>query len=123
MECPECKSQHISKNGKNKQNKQKYICVSCSRQFILDYEPHKGYSDELRKECLIMYLNGMGLRAIERVKGVHHTTIMTWIKKVGVLLPDAYAPETVPQVGELDELETFIGKKKPSLDLDSSRSF
>lgn len=48
---------------------------------------------------------------------------MTWIKKVGALLPDAYAPETVPQVGELDELETFIGKKKQSLDLDSSRSF
>ena len=62
MECPECKSQHISKNGKNKQNKQKYICVSGSGQFILDYEPHKGYWDELRKECLIMYLNGMGLR-------------------------------------------------------------
>jgi hypothetical protein len=37
---------------------------------------------------------------------------MTWIKKVGALLPDAYAPETLPQVGELDELETFIGKKK-----------
>ncbi len=62
MECLECKSQHISKNGKNKQNKQKYICVSGSHQFILDDEPHKGDWDELRKECLIMYLNGMGLR-------------------------------------------------------------
>ena len=33
---------------------------------------------------------------------------MTGINKVGALLPDAYAPETVPQVGELDELETSI---------------
>ncbi len=58
-----------------------------------------------------MYLNGMGLRGIERVKGVHHTTVMTWIKKVGEILPDAYVPDRIPQVGELDELETFVGSK------------
>ena len=28
------------------------------------------------------------------------------------LLPMAYDPETTPQVGELDELETFVGQKK-----------
>ena len=60
-----------------------------------------------------MYVNGMGFRAIERVKGVHHTTVITWVKQVGELLPDAYDPETVPQVGELDELQTFVGSKKP----------
>jgi hypothetical protein len=42
------------------------------------------------------------------------------VKQIGQLLPDAYVPETTPQVGELDELETFIGsKKKKNLDLDS----
>ncbi len=59
-----------------------------------------------------MYVNGMGFRAIARVKGVHHTTVITWVKKVGVLLPNAYDPETLPEVGELDELETFVGQKK-----------
>jgi hypothetical protein len=54
----------------------------------------------------------MGFRAIERVKGVHHTTVMTWVKQIGELLPDAYAPEVIPQVGELHELETFVGSKK-----------
>jgi hypothetical protein len=54
----------------------------------------------------------MGFRAIERVKGVHNTTVMSWVQKVGELLPDAYTPETIPQVGELDELETFVGQKK-----------
>jgi hypothetical protein len=38
--------------------------------------------------------------------------VITWVKRVGELLPDAYAPETVPEVGELDELETFVGSKK-----------
>jgi hypothetical protein len=59
-----------------------------------------------------MYVHGSGFRAIERVKGVHHTTVTTWVKQVGEFLPDAYAPETVPEVGELDELETFVGFKK-----------
>jgi transposase len=59
-----------------------------------------------------MYVNGSGFRAIERVKGVHHTTVIDWVAKVSERLPDSYAPGTTPQVGELDELETFVGFKK-----------
>jgi len=110
MKCPECKSDHINKNGHRGQ-KQNYICVNCGRQFIDEYEP-KGYSEEVKRLCLKMYVNGMGFRAIERVTGVSRTTIMDWVKQVGKLLPDAYEPETIPNVGELDELETFVGKKK-----------
>jgi transposase-like protein len=111
MECPECQSTHVNKNG-HKKGKQNYLCVECGRQFIECYQPHKGYAQEVKHECLKMYVNGMGFRAIERVKGVHHTTIINWVKQVGELLPDAYEPETIPNVGELDELETFIGSKK-----------
>ena len=46
-----------------------------------------------------MYVNGMGLRAIERVKGVHHTTVINWVKQLGKLLPDVYDPEVIPEVG------------------------
>ena len=59
-----------------------------------------------------MYLNGMRFRGIERVTGVHHTTIINWVKQGGKLLPNAYYPEVIPEVGELDELETFVGSKK-----------
>ena len=113
MNCPECNSTHIRKNG-IKKGKQNHICVHCHRQFITQYENRKGYSNEVKRECLKMYVNGMGFRAIQRVKGVHHTTIIHWVKQVGELLPDTYDPETVPEVGELDELETFIGSKKTS---------
>jgi transposase-like protein len=111
MQCPECGSTNISKNGKQK-GKQNHICKECRRQFFDTYSLPAGYSDEFKRECLRMYVNGSGFRAIERVKGVHHTTVITWVKQVGKLLPDAYAPETVPEVGELDELETFVGSKK-----------
>ena len=61
-----------------------------------------------------MYVNGMGFRGIERVTGVHHTTVINWVRQVGERLPLASDPETSPQVGELDELETFVGQKKKS---------
>ncbi len=64
-----------------------------------------------------MLVNGR-FRAIERVKGVHHTTVITWVKQIGELLPDAYDPEVLPEVGELDKLETFVSLKKQNLALD-----
>jgi transposase-like protein len=117
MQCPECQSTHVRKNGKKK-GKQNHICVNCGRQFIDRYD-EPGYSDEFKRECLKMYLNGMGFRGIERVKGVHHTTVITWVKQVGELLPDAYPPKSMPQVSEFDELQTFVGsKKKEGVDMD-----
>jgi insertion element IS1 protein InsB len=120
MQCPECNSHHIRKNG-IKKGKQNHICVNCSRQFIDRYESTKGYSDQLRQECLKLYVNGMGFRAIERVKQVHHTTVITWVRQAGQQIPDAYEPEQTPEVGELDELETFVGSKKQNLAVDGGR--
>ena len=57
---------------------------------------NRGYSYKLKRECLKIYVNGMGLRAIERG---HYTTIITGLKAVGKLLPDAYTPEQIPDIG------------------------
>lgn len=59
-----------------------------------------------------MYLNSMGFRAVERVVGVHHTTVIDWVRQKGKKLPDSIASENVPDVCKLDELETFVGSKK-----------
>ena len=99
MECPEFNSTRVNKNGR-KAGQQNHICVDCGRQFIDSYQAHQGDAEEIKKECLLMYVNGMGFRAIlfqrgfanERIKGVHHTSIINWVKQVGELLPNAYAP-------------------------------
>ena len=113
MKCPECSSEHIRKNG-HRQHKQNYICVECRRQFLNEYEP-KGYSDDVKRLCLKMYVNGMGVRGISRVTDIAHTTILNWIAQSGELLPERYDPKQNPQVGELDELETFVSKKQNKL--------
>jgi IS1 family transposase len=88
-----------------------HICVICGRQFIDSYE-QQGYSEEIRSECLEMYVNGSGFRAIERVKKVHHTTIINWVKKAGKSLPNSPDYDEIPEITQVDELETFVGKKK-----------
>jgi insertion element IS1 protein InsB len=80
MECPECNSTHIRKNG-IKKGKQNHIWVDCGRQFIDIYDQPRGYSDVMKRECLKMDVNGMGFSGIERVKGVHHTIVITWVRQ------------------------------------------
>ena len=58
-----------------------------------------------------MYLEGLGFRAIGRLLNVSHTAVFYWIKKAGKTteLP----VETKPvEVVEVDEMHTYVGKKK-----------
>ncbi len=84
MKCLRCESTHTRKNGRQR-GKQNYICVDCKRQFI-EYYDHKGYREDIKIECLEMYVNGSGFRAIERVKKVHHTTVLNWVRQLGCLI-------------------------------------
>ncbi len=86
--------------------KQRWKCFDCGRIFRESYE-QKGYHPQVKEICLKMYLNGMGFRGIERVTGIHHTTIINWVKESGKELPED--EEDSPMVAELDELQTYIG--------------
>lgn len=59
-----------------------------------------------------MYVNGAGFRAIERVKKVHHTTVINWVKAIGNTMSDPPEKDEIPEVTQIDELETFVGSKK-----------
>ncbi len=74
MQCPKCQSTHIR---------------TCGRQFIKNYDRANGYDEQTKQECLTAYVNGMGFRAIERLKGVHYTTIIHWVKSVETRLSNA----------------------------------
>lgn len=89
MHCPDCNSTEIQKNGKRR-GKQNHICTNCGCQFIDVYSPPNGYSDEVKLECLKAYVNGTGFRVIERQTGVHHTTIINWVKQTAEKLPNIF---------------------------------
>ncbi len=119
MNCPYCASNHIRKNG-HRRGKQNYLCVDCERQFIESYSK-RGYNDEIKQQCLTMYVNGIGFRAIERLTGVNHNTVINWVKEVAGKLPDAPEHSEIPEVAQVDELETFVSKKKQNLVMDSGK--
>ena len=54
----------------------------------------------------------MGFRQIERCTDVSHNAVINWVKQAAQQLPEHPPIETIPDVGELDELQTFVGSKK-----------
>ena len=118
MKCPNCQSSKIRKNG-HCRGKQNYHCQECDRQFINQYTA-RGYSTEVKENCLKMYVNGLGFRAIERITGVNHNTVIRWVRKSAHALPNAPLVEEIPEITEIDELQTYVGQKKQNLAVDNS---
>jgi insertion element IS1 protein InsB len=84
MKCPHCESLNVSRNG-HRRSKQNYLCNHCGRQFLEAYSP-KGYSADVKNICIKMYVNGMTLRAIERITEINHNTISNWLRQAGIQL-------------------------------------
>jgi transposase-like protein len=79
MQCPRCYSNQIFKNGRRK-SRQCYKCKQCNRQFLEFYHPWS-YSNDIKQLCLQMHLNGMSLRKIQQETNIHHTTVLSWVRK------------------------------------------
>jgi insertion element IS1 protein InsB len=58
-----------------------------------------------------MSVNGLGFRGIERVQNRHHANVIKWVRAVVEALPDTPNRSDIPESTEVDELETFLGKK------------
>ena len=110
MNCPHCKSSKKKKNG-FRRGKQCYQCKDCGCQYVENPKP-RSYSNEVKQLCLKMYLNGMGFRAIARVTDIDHATIINWVKEKGKTLSDEPQEDELPEITEIDELQTFVGRKK-----------
>jgi len=67
-----------------------------------------------------MYLAGLGFRAIGRVLKVSHTAVYSWIKQAGKAVELPVEDKDI-EVVEVDEMHTFVGKKKLPMALDRRR--
>lgn len=81
LKCPRCQSERICKNG-HKNGKQRFLCKECRRQFV-EFRTQPGYDEAFKQICLQAYQNGKSFREIERTYGVHHTTVLSWVKQAG----------------------------------------
>lgn len=113
-----CQHEKLSKHGKDRKGNQRWKCVNCSVTVVND--SHKRPLGDMRLEMdkavvvLQMILEGLSIRACERITGVKRDTICDLILQVGNncerFLKSAI--QNVPaQVIELDEIWGFVGCK------------
>ena len=108
--CPSCKSNNICKNGIVKQ-KQRYLCKECKYCFTVETP---GKSEKVKRDALILYLEGLGFRSIGRVLKVSHVAVFNWIKAFGKRIDDIRSSDEI-EVVEIDEMHTYVGSKKTTV--------
>jgi hypothetical protein len=109
IQCSQCRSERIVKNGRSRHGHQRFKCRACGATF--GAEDHRRVAAGLRENALRHYVEGVGLRATERLVGVSHNSVMNWVREevAGLALAqvDAAQIDTI----EADELWTYVGQK------------
>jgi transposase-like protein len=124
MQCLECESQQIVKNGKvtlqDGTTVQKYLCKACRKQF----NDRTGTPmARLRTASTIVTLamnvrtEGMGVRATGRSFGKAHSSILRWEQRLANQASQwsPPAPEQADITVEGDEVYTRVGENLPPL--------
>ena len=124
MNCPDCQSEQIVKNGKialqDNSPIQKYLCKACGKQFN---ERTGTPMARLRTPSMVVSLamnvrtEGMGVRAAGRSFGKSHSTILRWERRLATQasLWSPPAPDGADVTIEGDEVYTRVGENLPPL--------
>jgi transposase-like protein len=116
--CPHCGANSgVRRWGHNRAGTQRYRCLACRRNFT-PAPKEQGHGAIVHEQAVRLYLEGMSLRAIGRLLGVVHQSVANWVAAHAATVPtdptDHPPPDTQGDgTVEVDELETFIGGKKP----------
>ena len=108
--CPRCSSLNVKKNGITAQQKQRYRCKDCERQFITDYT-YQAYKAGVRSLVLPLTMNGSGIRDISRVLSISTNTVLRLIRQAAEKVDEPVVPERIADL-EVDEFWSFVEKKK-----------
>jgi IS1 family transposase/transposase-like protein len=128
VNCPYCNSSNIVKNGKDKKNKQRFLCKNkeCNHKtFLLDYSDI-GRQKHIKDLILKMAINGSGIRDTARVLEISPNTVIETIKKANDIIENVnykllrknakknieidIVPINAIDI-ELDEMWSFVEKK------------
>ena len=98
------------KNGTSRHGRQRWLCRGCKK--TCGEKDGRRVEPAKRASALAHYLEGVGLRATERLVGVSHNAVMNWVlEEVEGQALAAAKPAEVTWV-EADELWTYVGRKK-----------
>lgn len=119
INCPNCLSLIIKRNGKTHNGKQNHKCLECNRQFVLNPENHiTDYDKEIIKKLL---LERITLRGICRVMNISMTWLLDFVTNVYEQIPQELGVVQRENLSELeleilcfeiDEAWSFVQKKE-----------
>ena len=111
MTCPKCLSSEKVKNGMIK-GVQRYECKECGCAYTKSTK--RGYPLSVKRNAIRHYLEGCGFRRIERLLGISNVTVLYWVRELGQKIKELAlsAPTRTERIVELDELYTYVKKKR-----------
>ena len=80
VKCYHCGSVEVVRNGRTRNDKQRYKCKTCGKSSSEDPQPN-GYTLEEREMILRAYEERSSLRGLTRTFGVSRGTVIAWLKK------------------------------------------
>jgi transposase-like protein len=83
VKCPVCKGTDISKNGKSRNDVQRYICnepICGGKSFMLEYS-YNGCKPGVDRKIIDMTANASGINDIKRVLEVSKGKVSSTLKK------------------------------------------
>ena len=83
MQCPHCAHPDSIRYGTSR-GVQRYRCQACRQIF---QALRRGKDPALKQQACQRYIEGMGMRAIGRVLGIHHKTVSRWLVQAAQALP------------------------------------
>jgi transposase-like protein len=122
----------VNKRGKQQCNgKQRYLCRDCKKIWTDGPDGRVKHSEEKKITALRMYLEGMGIRSLERILKVCNSQIIGWIRKYGEQVKEQIKRRTEEIINtdsgdliknhiemlEIDEIVTYIKKNLKNIEL------
>jgi transposase-like protein len=71
-----------------------------------------GYDPALRLQAIQLCLEGMSFRAVSRTLSVNFQSVINWFNQAHDQLPQQVEDATPTENVEIDELFTYVGKKR-----------
>jgi transposase-like protein/IS1 family transposase len=124
MIAPVCSHEQLKKHGKDRKGSQRWKCRSCGA--TVTRADHNRPLGDMRLDMkdalsvLKMLLEGMSIRACERITGIHNGTICDLVLTVGENC-ERFLEKTIRNVPtnyiEMDEIWSFVGCKAKTAEL------
>ena len=115
MKCKKCNEEKNQiKAGKTKAGSQRYKCKICGKVYTPNPK-ERNYSEEIKKQAIRLYMEGNSSRAVGRMLGIGKNMCLYWVKKYAKSIEPKEIPNKRVKVIEMDELYSFIERKKQIL--------